>query len=75
MAILDKLLRTGEGQKLKALEGLVPHIGALEPEVQALSDEELQARTPALRERSGFWSRPRAIPFTAREWGPRWKRG
>ena len=51
MAILDKLLRTGEGQKLKALEGLVPHIGALEPEVQALSDEELQARTPALRER------------------------
>ena len=51
MAILDKLLRTGEGQKLKALEGLVPHIGALEPEMQALSDEELQARTPALRER------------------------
>ena len=51
MAILDKLLRTGEGQKLKALEGLVPHIGALEPEVQALSDEALQARTPALRER------------------------
>ena len=51
MAILDKLLRTGEGQKLKALEGLVPHIGGLEPEIQALSDEELQARTPALRER------------------------
>jgi len=51
MAILDKLLRTGEGQKLKALEGLVPHIGDLEPEMQALSDEELQARTPALRER------------------------
>ena len=51
MAILDKLLRTGEGQKLKALEGLVPHIGGLEPEMQALSDEELQARTPALRER------------------------
>ncbi|MCY4101895.1 MAG: preprotein translocase subunit SecA [bacterium] len=51
MAILDKLLRTGEGQKLKALEGLVPHIGGLEPEMQALSDEGLQARTPALRER------------------------
>ena len=51
MAILDKLLRTGEGQKLKALEGLVPHIGVLEPEMQALSDAELQARTPALRER------------------------
>ena len=50
MVILDKLLRTGEGQKLKALEGLVPHVGILEPEMQALSDEELQARTPALRE-------------------------
>ena len=51
MAILNKLLRTGEGQKLKALEGLVPHIGTLEPGMRALSDEELQARTPALRER------------------------
>ncbi len=51
MAILDKLLRTGEGQKLKALNGLVPHIGNLEPEIQALSDEELQARTPAFKER------------------------
>ena len=51
MAIFDKLLRTGEGQKLKALEGLVPHVGALEAEVRALSDAELQARTPAFRER------------------------
>ena len=51
MAILDKLLRTGEGQKLKALNGLVPHISTLEPEIQALSDEELQARTPAFQER------------------------
>ena len=51
MAIINKLLRTGEGQKLKALEGLVPHIGDLEPEIQALSDEELQARTPDLRQR------------------------
>ena len=51
MAMLDKLLRTGEGQKLKALEGLVPHVGDLEPQMRALSDEELRARTPALRER------------------------
>ena len=51
MAIIGKLLRTGEGQKIRALEGLVPHIGDLEPEMQALSDEELQARTPDLRRR------------------------
>ena len=51
MAIVGKLLRTGEGQKLKALEGLVPHIGDLEREMKALSDEELQARTPELRQR------------------------
>ena len=51
MEILNKLLRTGEGQKIKALQGLVPHIGDLEPQMQALSDEELQARTPDLRRR------------------------
>ena len=51
MAIVGKLLRTGEGQKLKALEGLVPHVGDLEAEMKALSDEELQARTPELRRR------------------------
>src|SRR6478609_3120149 len=45
MGVLDKLLRAGEGRKIKALAGLVPDINALEPEIQKLSDAELQAKT------------------------------
>ena len=38
MSIFSRVLRSGEGQKLKALQALVPDINALEPEMQALSD-------------------------------------
>ena len=51
MSLFDKILRSGEGKKLKALQGLVPDIGALEPEVQALSDSALQAKTAEFRTR------------------------
>ncbi len=39
----------GEGRKLKALQGLVPEIGALEAEMQARSDEELRGLTAEFR--------------------------
>lgn len=51
MGIFDKVLRSGEGKKVKALAGLVPDIGALEPEMERLSDSELAASTNAFRER------------------------
>jgi len=51
MGILDKLLRAGESRKVKALADLVPDIGALEPELQALDDAALQHRTVEFRER------------------------
>jgi preprotein translocase subunit SecA len=51
MGILKKVLRAGEGKKLKALAGLVPEIGALEPEMQRLSDAELQAKTGEFKQR------------------------
>jgi preprotein translocase subunit SecA len=51
MAVLDKLLRVGEGKKLKALQGLVPDINALEPDVQKLSDDDLRAKTGEFRQR------------------------
>ena len=38
MGIFDKLLRAGEGKKLKALQSLIPDINALEPEMEALDD-------------------------------------
>ncbi|MCU1350961.1 MAG: preprotein translocase, SecA subunit [Acidimicrobiales bacterium] len=51
MGVLDKLLRAGEGRKLKALQGLVPDINVLEPEMEKLSDDELMAKTAEFRQR------------------------
>ena len=51
MSILTKVLRAGEGKKQKALETLVPDINALEPEIEALSDEALRHKTVEFRER------------------------
>ena len=45
MAVFQKLLRVGEGKKIRALESLVPEINAVESEYEALSDEALQAKT------------------------------
>ncbi len=51
MGVLDKLLRAGEGRKVKAISALVPEVAALEPEMQRLSDAELQAKTGEFRQR------------------------
>ncbi len=51
MSILDRILRAGEGKKIKALEGLVPDINALEPEFRALSDDALRAKTAEFKGR------------------------
>ena len=51
MGILDRILRAGEGKKLKALEGLVPDINAEEAVVAALSDDALRDRTNQFRQR------------------------
>jgi preprotein translocase subunit SecA len=51
MSLFDKILRAGEGKKLKALQALVPDINALEPEMEALSDAALQAKTGEFRTR------------------------
>ncbi len=51
MGILDRILRAGEGKKLKALQGLVPEINALEAATKALSDDALRAKTAEFRQR------------------------
>jgi preprotein translocase subunit SecA len=51
MSLLDRFLRAGEGKKVRALQSLVPDIGELEPEIQALSDDGLRARTGEFRQR------------------------
>ena len=51
MGVFDRILRAGEGRKLKHLEGLVPDIDSLGPELGALSDAALQAKTGEFRQR------------------------
>ena len=51
MSILDRILRAGEGKKLKGLQGLVPEINSFADSMAALSDEALQAKTPEFRQR------------------------
>src|SRR6266550_9605814 len=51
MSVFSRVLRAGEGKKLKALQSLVPDINALEPEIQALCDDALRHKTVEFRER------------------------
>jgi len=51
MSVFTKILRAGEGRKVRALKALVPDINALEPEMEAMSDEDLAAQTVRFKER------------------------
>ncbi|NBO84025.1 MAG: preprotein translocase subunit SecA [Actinobacteria bacterium] len=51
MAVLDRILRAGEGKKVKALSAVVPEINALEPTISALSDDALRGKTAEFRSR------------------------
>ena len=51
MSILDRILRAGEGKKLKALQGLIPDINEQESAIAALSDDGLRAKTGEFRQR------------------------
>jgi len=51
VGILDRILRAGEGRKVKALSGLVPEVNAYEAEYKKLSDAALQAKTGEFRGR------------------------
>jgi preprotein translocase subunit SecA len=50
MSLFSKILRAGEGKKVRALQAIVPDINALEPEFEALSDEDLKHKTVEFRE-------------------------
>ena len=51
MSIFNKMLRAGEGKRLKELQSVVERVNALRPEMKGLSDAELAARTDWLRGR------------------------
>jgi len=47
----EKVLRVGEGRRLKRLAEQAAYITSLEPEFEALSDAELLAKTAEFRQR------------------------
>src|ERR1700722_17543148 len=51
MSVFSKILRAGEGKKVRALQALVPDINELEHATKALSDDALAYRTVQFRER------------------------
>ena len=50
-AILDKILRIGEGKILRQLEAIAKAVNAIEEDFVAMSDEELRAQTDIFRKR------------------------
>ena len=48
---IKKILRSGEGKKLKLLQDLVPDINELEQDFQKLSDDDLRAKTSDFKSR------------------------
>lgn len=49
--VLDKILRAGEGRQGKVMHQIVAAVNALEPEITALSDDELRGKTATFRQR------------------------
>src|SRR6201999_2017674 len=52
MDLVTKALRTGEGRKFKAYQKRAEAINRFEPEMEALSDDELREEADSLRERA-----------------------
>ena len=50
-AIIDKLLRIGEGKILRELEAIVKAVNAIEDEFVAMSDDELRGMTAEFKGR------------------------
>lgn len=51
MSVFTRLLKAGEGKKVRRLAEIVPLINDLEPEMRALSDDGLRAKTDEFRAR------------------------
>ncbi len=53
MKLLDKILKAGDGKRLKAIESVVLPVNQLESTFEALSDDALRGKTAEFRERLG----------------------
>ena len=51
MKLLDRILKAGEGKRLRATQAIVEPVNALEGELQGLSDDQLRAKTTDFKQR------------------------
>ncbi len=51
MKLLDKILKAGDGKRLKAIESVVTPVNNLEREFESLTDDALRAKTASFRQR------------------------
>ncbi len=51
MALMDRMLRIGEGKLLKQLKGVANQVNSIEDDFTTMSDEELQGQTADFKER------------------------
>jgi preprotein translocase subunit SecA len=51
MALFSKVLRVGEGKTLKQFQGITDAVNDLEPQFEALTDDQLAAKTAEFRQR------------------------
>src|SRR6266542_5448181 len=61
----EKVLRLGEGRRLKRLQEQAAYITTLEPEFEVLSDDELRAKTADFRQRLENGESPEELLFEA----------
>ena len=62
---LEKVLRFGEGRRMKRLGQQAAYVGTLEPEFEALSDEELAGKTFEFKQRIENGEAPEDVLFEA----------
>ena len=62
---LEKVLRVGEGRRMKRLKQQADYIASLEPDFQQLSDEELRGQTAEFRQRLENGASPDELLFEA----------
>ncbi|WP_456298119.1 preprotein translocase subunit SecA [Auraticoccus cholistanensis] len=51
MALMDKLLRVGEGKMLRRLKGIADQVASIEEDFTSMDDEELRAQTGEFKQR------------------------
>ncbi len=51
MKLFDKILKAGDGKRLKNIQSVVAPVNAIEPEIEKLTDDELKAKTAEFRTR------------------------